>query len=45
MHKLTSYLYINFLMVPTYQDEIQEVEEFNDALSSSFPSRPLEALK
>jgi len=27
------------------EDEIQEVEELNDALSSSFPSRPLEALK
>lgn len=26
-------------------DEIQEVEALNDALSSSFPSRPLEALK
>ncbi|KAF8752439.1 hypothetical protein HU200_011962 [Digitaria exilis] len=27
------------------EDEIQEVEDLNDALSSSFPSRPLEALK
>ncbi|XP_066375798.1 uncharacterized protein [Miscanthus floridulus] len=27
------------------EDEIQEVEALNDALSSSFPSRPLEALK
>ncbi|XP_062228748.1 serine/threonine-protein kinase BLUS1-like isoform X3 [Phragmites australis] len=30
---------------PEEQDEIQEVEDLNDALSSSFPSRPLEALK
>ncbi|CAL5038457.1 unnamed protein product [Urochloa decumbens] len=27
------------------EDEIQEVEDLNDALSTSFPSRPLEALK
>ncbi|KAL6639855.1 hypothetical protein ACP70R_022450 [Stipagrostis hirtigluma subsp. patula] len=27
------------------EDEIQEVEDLNDALASSFPSRPLEALK
>ncbi|TVU11279.1 hypothetical protein EJB05_44854 [Eragrostis curvula] len=27
------------------EDEIQEVDDLNDALSSSFPSRPLEALK
>ncbi|CAN6170011.1 unnamed protein product [Urochloa humidicola] len=27
------------------EDEIQEVENLNDALSTSFPSRPLEALK
>jgi len=27
------------------EDETQEVEELNNALSSSFPSRPLEALK
>ncbi|XP_062232927.1 serine/threonine-protein kinase BLUS1-like isoform X2 [Phragmites australis] len=27
------------------EDEIQEVEDLNDALSSSFPSRPIEALK
>ncbi|KAK3132372.1 hypothetical protein QOZ80_6AG0520340 [Eleusine coracana subsp. coracana] len=31
--------------MPEEEDEIQEVEDLNDALSSSFPSRPLEALK
>ncbi|KAJ1259388.1 hypothetical protein BS78_10G150900 [Paspalum vaginatum] len=37
---------INHLASGTHEeDEIQEVEDLNDALSSSFPSRPLEALK